>query len=66
MRQFFEEHLPDSTQALLDNLTSIRNQIGGAFEEKVNRLNEITASFLVQKPEKAEKDTVRPGEQEKE
>jgi siroheme synthase-like protein len=49
MRQFFEEHLPDSTQALLDNLTSIRNQLGGAFEEKVNRLNEITSSFLTEK-----------------
>jgi siroheme synthase-like protein len=49
MRQFFEEHLPDSTQTLLDNLTNIRNQIGGAFEEKVNRLNEITSSFLAEK-----------------
>jgi siroheme synthase-like protein len=48
MRQFFEEHLPDSTQLLLDNLTNIRNQLGGAFEEKVNRLNEITSSFLSQ------------------
>ena len=49
MRQFFEEHLPDSTQALLDNLTNIRNQIGGAFEDKVNRLNEITSSFISEK-----------------
>jgi siroheme synthase-like protein len=49
MRQFFEEHLPDSTQTLLDNLTSIRNKIGGSFEDKVNRLNEITSSFLSEK-----------------
>lgn len=56
MRQFFEEHLPDSTQMLLDNLTNIRNQIGGAFEEKVNRLNEITSSFLSEKETKSTQD----------
>jgi siroheme synthase-like protein len=57
MRQFFEEHLPDSTQALLDNLTSIRNQLGGAFEEKVNRLNEITSSFLTEKEKSSAENT---------
>jgi precorrin-2 dehydrogenase/sirohydrochlorin ferrochelatase len=65
MRQFFEEHLPDSTQALLDNLTSIRNQIGGAFEDKVNRLNEITSSFLSEKKAEPGNDKVSQVEQEK-
>jgi precorrin-2 dehydrogenase/sirohydrochlorin ferrochelatase len=65
MRQFFEEHLPDSTQALLDNLTSIRNQIGGAFKDKVNRLNEITSSFLSEKKAEPGNDKVSQVEQEK-
>jgi siroheme synthase-like protein len=56
MREFFEEYLPDSTQTLLDNLTSIRNQIGGSFEDKVNRLNEITSSFLSEKESVSGKD----------
>jgi precorrin-2 dehydrogenase/sirohydrochlorin ferrochelatase len=55
MREFFEEYLPDSTQTLLDNLTSIRNQIGGSFEDKVNRLNEITSSFLSEKESLSDK-----------
>jgi siroheme synthase-like protein len=65
MRQFFEEHLPDSTQALLDNLTSIRNQIGGAFEEKVNRLNDITSSFLSEKEANTHASQAYPAEEEK-
>jgi siroheme synthase-like protein len=56
MREFFEEYLPESTQTLLDNLTGIRNQIGGSFEDKVNRLNEITSSFLSGKETASEND----------
>ncbi|MDO1448314.1 bifunctional precorrin-2 dehydrogenase/sirohydrochlorin ferrochelatase [Rhodocytophaga aerolata] len=62
MRQFFEEHLPDSTQLLLDNLTNIRNQLGGAFEEKVNRLNEITSSFLSQQEKAPSPPTIKESE----
>lgn len=41
-REVLEEILPDSLQETLDNLTSIRNQLKGDFQEKLERLNEIT------------------------
>lgn len=46
MREFFEDVLPDSTNQLLDNLHSIRDQVKGDFKEKVEVLNELTASWL--------------------
>jgi phosphoadenosine phosphosulfate reductase len=48
MRQYFEESLPESTQEVLNNLQAIRNGIKGDFAEKVNQLNELTASFVPQ------------------
>ncbi|WP_317170136.1 phosphoadenylyl-sulfate reductase [Rhodocytophaga rosea] len=48
MRQYFEEALPESTQEVLNNMQAIRNGIKGDFAEKVNQLNELTASFVPQ------------------
>jgi precorrin-2 dehydrogenase / sirohydrochlorin ferrochelatase len=41
-REVLEEILPDSLQETLDNLLSIRNQLRGDFQEKLEKLNEIT------------------------
>ncbi|GAA4467270.1 hypothetical protein GCM10023189_50650 [Nibrella saemangeumensis] len=41
-REVLEEILPDSLQETLDNLTAIRNKLKGDFQEKLERLNEIT------------------------
>lgn len=41
-REVLEEILPDSLQETLDNLTEIRNKLKGDFQEKLERLNEIT------------------------
>lgn len=48
MRQLLTASLPDTTevQALLDNLKKVRDQLGGDFEYKVQKLNEITESWL--------------------
>lgn len=48
MREYFEEAIPDDTEALLENMKKIRDQIKGDFSEKVRVLNEITSSFLGQ------------------
>ncbi len=44
-RELLEDILPDSLQETLDNLQSIRNQLKGDFEYKVNKLNEITKAM---------------------
>jgi precorrin-2 dehydrogenase / sirohydrochlorin ferrochelatase len=46
MREYFEEALPDNTNELLDNMQKIRDQLKGDFSQKVNQLNEVTASWL--------------------
>lgn len=46
MREYLEEALPDDTDALLQNMRSIRDKMKGDFEEKVRALNEITSSWL--------------------
>ena len=43
-----EEILPDNTQDLLDQLKTIRDRLKGDFNDKVQKLNEIT-SVLVEK-----------------
>ena len=48
-RQYFEESLPDSIQETLDNLENIRDQLKGDFEYKVNKLNEVTESWMKKK-----------------
>ena len=41
-REVLEEILPDSLQNTLDNLQQIRNKLKGDFQEKLEKLNEIT------------------------
>lgn len=48
MREYLTESLPDSDsmQTLLDNLKEVRDRLGGDFDYKVQKLNEITSSWL--------------------
>jgi precorrin-2 dehydrogenase/sirohydrochlorin ferrochelatase len=41
-REVLEEILPDSLQETLDNLQTIRNRLKGDFQQKMEKLNEIT------------------------
>jgi precorrin-2 dehydrogenase / sirohydrochlorin ferrochelatase len=41
-REVLEEILPDSLQETLDNLVEIRNKLRGDFQDKLEKLNEIT------------------------
>ena len=41
-REVLEEILPESLQETLDNLQQIRNRLKGDFQEKMEKLNEIT------------------------
>lgn len=45
-REFMEEVIPEDINELLDNLHQMRTRIKGNFQEKVNRLNEFTRSFI--------------------
>ena len=45
-RQILEEALPHSLPQLIANLKVIRDRLTGDFEEKVERLNEVTASLV--------------------
>ena len=45
-RQLLEEVLPEETDQLLENLRLVRNRLKGNFEEKVKKLNELTASLV--------------------
>ncbi len=46
IREYLEEALPDSTQQLLDNLQTIRNQIKGDFQAKLEALNNLTTQVF--------------------
>ncbi len=46
LREFFEEVIPENMQDLILNLNTYRTQLKGNLEEKVNKLNELTARFL--------------------
>jgi precorrin-2 dehydrogenase/sirohydrochlorin ferrochelatase len=50
IREYLEEALPEDTNDLLNNMQKIRDQIKGDFTEKVKVLNEITSTWLEQKP----------------
>jgi precorrin-2 dehydrogenase / sirohydrochlorin ferrochelatase len=45
IREFFEDILPENINDLILNLNGYRKTLKGDFEEKVNKLNELTASF---------------------
>lgn len=51
MREYLNETLPDTAeiQTLLNNLKAVRDKLGGDFDYKVQKLNEITASWLEEK-----------------
>ena len=49
IREYLEEAIPDSTQEVIDNLTTIRNTLTGDFKSKVNELNEITKNLTKKK-----------------
>lgn len=46
IREFFEEVLPESADALLSNMNAVRDRIKGDFAMKVQVLNEITSAWL--------------------
>jgi precorrin-2 dehydrogenase / sirohydrochlorin ferrochelatase len=52
IREFFEDILPENINDLILNLNEYRKTLKGDFEEKVNKLNELTASFKGQKKTK--------------
>lgn len=45
LRQFFEEVIPEDISKMVQNLNDYRKTIKGDFEEKVDRMNEITQSL---------------------
>ena len=46
LRQFFEEVLPENMNELVENLNRYRKTIKGDFEQKVNKLNELTKEMI--------------------
>lgn len=46
LRQFFEEVLPEDISKMVQNLNEFRKTIKGDFEEKVDKMNRITASLV--------------------
>ena len=45
LREFFEEIIPDDINKMVENLNEYRKNLKGNFEEKVQRMNEITESL---------------------
>lgn len=45
LREFFEEVIPEDINQMVQNLNDYRNTLKGDFEEKVQKMNEITASL---------------------
>ncbi len=46
LRQFFEEVIPEDITKMVQNLNDYRKTLKGDFEEKVNKMNEITQSLV--------------------
>ena len=46
LRQFFEEVLPEDISKMVENLNAYRKTIKGDFEEKVDKMNEITQKLV--------------------
>ncbi len=46
LRQFFEEVLPEDIHELVQNLNAYRKTLKGDFEEKVDKMNEITQKLI--------------------
>jgi precorrin-2 dehydrogenase/sirohydrochlorin ferrochelatase len=45
LREFFEEVIPEDINQMVENLNEYRKTLKGDFEEKVKKMNEITASL---------------------
>lgn len=45
LREFFEEVIPEDINQMVQNLNDYRNTLKGDFEEKVQKMNEITQSL---------------------
>ncbi|MBF7092224.1 bifunctional precorrin-2 dehydrogenase/sirohydrochlorin ferrochelatase [Flavobacterium sp. ALJ2] len=45
LREFFEEVIPEDINKMVENLNDYRKTLKGDFEDKVKRMNEITASL---------------------
>jgi len=45
LREFFEEVIPEDINKMVENLNEYRKTLKGDFEDKVKRMNEITASL---------------------
>jgi len=45
LREFFEEIIPDDINKMVENLNEYRKTLKGDFEEKVQKMNEITQSL---------------------
>lgn len=45
LREFFEEVIPEDINEMVENLNEYRKTLKGNFEEKVQKMNEITASL---------------------
>ena len=46
LRQFFEEVIPEDINKMVQNLNKFRKTIKGDFEEKVDKMNEITQKLI--------------------
>ena len=46
IRQFFEEVIPDDVHQMVQNLHSYRKTLKGNFEQKVEKMNQITSSLV--------------------
>lgn len=55
LRQFFEEVIPEDINQMVLNLNAFRNTLKGNFEQKVEKMNEVTKSLLSTK-EKIDKE----------
>jgi precorrin-2 dehydrogenase/sirohydrochlorin ferrochelatase len=45
LREFFEEVIPEDINKMVENLNEYRNRLKGDFEDKVQKMNEITESL---------------------
>lgn len=46
IRQYLESALPESTTEMIENLSAIRQQLNGDFRYRLDKLKEVTSSFL--------------------
>jgi siroheme synthase-like protein len=46
IKEMLQHALPEEIDEMIDNLHTIRNQLRGDFQNKVNKMNEITRSLI--------------------